>query len=363
MIHNEIKYAKLEDLYLDPLNPRLGRENTGHKVKQSAVIKLMESWKLDELAISFLENNYWPHEALLVVVEKLYDKQRLVVIEGNRRLAALKLLERSIEGSPVSSKWKEIAESGKPDENLFKRIPYILADSRADADAFLGFRHVTGIEEWNPAEKAEFIAKLLNQGLSYDEVRRKIGSKTPTVRRHYIAFRLLRQMEEQGDKIALEEVESRFSVLYLSLRTDGVQKYLHINIKADPKAAHRPVPAKYKKQLVNFARWLFGDEKSPALFTDSRNVDKFGAILESNEAVDYLERNPNPSFERARQIAGGDELELSNLLLAASDNIQQVLAIVHRFKESKRVIAAVSKLRVDAQELFDKFSTEKSASS
>ena len=49
----------------------------------------MRNWVLDELAGSYLENGFWQHEALLVVKEELCGKERLVVVEGNRRLAAL----------------------------------------------------------------------------------------------------------------------------------------------------------------------------------------------------------------------------------------------------------------------------------
>ncbi|MEY2880058.1 MAG: hypothetical protein RLZZ15_2438, partial [Verrucomicrobiota bacterium] len=36
----EIKYASLNDneLFLDPLNPRLGRENTGADLRQDAIL-------------------------------------------------------------------------------------------------------------------------------------------------------------------------------------------------------------------------------------------------------------------------------------------------------------------------------------
>ncbi len=104
---------------------------------------------------------------------------------------------------------------------LFERIPYILVDSRDDVRAFLGYRHVTGIKEWNPAEKAQYIAQLIEKGkLTYDQVMRKIGSKTPTVRQNYFTYRLLLQMEGDED-ISVEHVEEKFSVLYLSLRTTG----------------------------------------------------------------------------------------------------------------------------------------------
>lgn len=355
MIRNEICYADLDQLYLDPFNPRLGRENVGPDIKQGRVLELMQDWTLDELAVSFLESGYWPHEALLVVKDKLYGKQQLVVVEGNRRLAALKILKQTLDGRGPLPKWKEFVKGIKPPPNLFTRIPYILADSRKDVDAFLGFRHVTGIKEWHPAEKAEFIAKLIDeQKLSYEAVMRKIGSNAPTVRQNYIAYRILREMENHQD-ISLESVEKKFSVLYLSLRSSGVQKYLHVDIKAGPQDARKPVPLKYQKQLINFARWLFGDKNTPPLFTDSRNVDKFGEILESEKAVEYLERTPKPNFEYARQISGGDEPELVKLIDAASDNIEQVLSRVHLFKNSKRLGNAVSRLRAGVEELFEKF--------
>src|SRR5437899_723565 len=182
----EIRYEDIENLCLDPLNPRLGRENTGADVSQDKVLSLMEDWTLDELATSFLENGFWPQEALVVVQEKLYGSVHKVVVEGNRRLAALRLLQNAIEGKPVGRK-----------------------------------------------------------------------------------------------------------------RTDGVQKYLRIYINADPAKAKKPVAVSRLRALAHFAQWLFGDEKGPPLFTDSRYVDNFGKVLESPKAVEYLERTPNPSFDFA----------------------------------------------------------------
>ena len=61
-------------------------------------------------------------------------------------------------------------------KKLFTKIPYILADSRQDIESFLGFRHVTGIKQWQPAQKAQYIAKLIDErGMNYEEVMRKIG--------------------------------------------------------------------------------------------------------------------------------------------------------------------------------------------
>jgi len=350
----EIKHATVDELCLDPMNPRLGRGNTGRDVTQAKVMELMKDWTLDELAVSFLQSGFWPQEALVVVREKLYGKMVPVVIEGNRRLAALRYLRDAIEGRPASRKWADIAQAKQPPPRLFEWIPYIEVGSRNEVEAFLGFRHVTGIMEWRPAEKAQFIGRLVEEGFSYEEVMRKIGSKTPTVRQNYIAYRLLLQMEEQED-IAVEKVEDKFSVLYLSLRTEGVQKYLRIDIKANPKRAKQPVPPSRRKAMASFARWLFGDEDREPLFTDSRQVDAFGTILRSAKAVEYLDRTEKPVFEVAFRIAGGDEPETVRLVESAADNVELALSKAHLYTKSADLRRAVERLGADAAQLLRVF--------
>lgn len=354
-IDTELQYAAVDDLYLDPKNIRLGRHNIEKGLSQPQILELMRDWTLDELAVSFIASGFWTHEALLVVRENLGGQQRLVVVEGNRRLAALKHLYQAVTSKPASKQWTDIAKNLKKTDKLFTRIPYLLVASRQQIEAFLGFRHVTGIKEWHPAEKAQFIAQLIEERhMTYDEVMRKIGSKTSTVRQHYISFRLLLQMEDQ-EAISLEHVEEKFSVLYLSLRTNGVQKYLHIDIEAPPSAAKRPVPKSRLNNLANFALWLFGDEKREPIVTDSRQVDDFGSILESKQAVAYLERSDSPSFDTAFRIAGGDEVEITKLIHRAADAIEQALSRSHLYPDSKEMRAAVLRCCKDANQLLKLF--------
>ncbi len=357
-INTELKYASLDDLQLDPKNPRLGRHNIEANLSQEKILDLMKDWTLDELAVSFLESGFWPQEALLVVEEKLYKQPQLVVVEGNRRLAALKLLFDAKNGTSKSSKkWQEIASTGTAE--AFKRlekIPYLKADSRKEIQAYLGFRHVTGIKEWDPAEKAEHIARLIDEHhMTYQQVMRQIGSKTPAVRQNYISYRLLLQMEEDlGDQISVKKVEDKFSVLYLSLRTSGVQKYLQIDIQADPQSAKKPVPQDKLQNLVDYALWLFGDDEREPVVTDSRLVDKFGKVLESPEAVAYLKRSERPVFETAYRLAGGDEAETLQMIERASDNIRQALGTVHYYTGSKDMQKTIERFGRDAAEILNK---------
>lgn len=356
-MHNQIHYAALDELFLDPMNPRLGRFNTGPDVNQERVLELMRDWTLDELAVSFLESRYWPQEAMICVREALYSDEKLVVVEGNRRLAAIRYLRDAFDGRPLTRKWQALIEGFHRPDELFQRIPYILADAREDVDAFLGFRHVTGIKEWKPAEKAEYIAKLIDErGMSYEDVMRAIGSKTDPVRRNYIAFRMLKQLEELDEEdISVPHVEDRFSILYLSLREPGIQEFLGVDVRAKPAEAARPVPDEKSGNLANFVRWLFGTDKQDPLFTDSRNVTKFGKLLESPAAVEYLETTDRPSFELAIQKAGAEEPELVELVKAATDNVEQALSRVHLYRDSVDLQKAVDRFGRSATELLRKF--------
>ena len=361
-ISTELQYATLDNLYLDAKNPRLGRHQMDANLSQEEILEMMNDWVLDELAISYLESGFWTHEALLVVKESPDGEQRLVVVEGNRRLAALIYLRQAMKGKPISKKWdllvKNIDEGKfKELEELFGHIPYIQIDSRQEVESFLAFHHdATGIKQWAPEQKAQYITKLIDErGMSYEEVMRKIGSTaSSTIRQYYVSYRLLLQMETCLEDFSVERTEGRFSVLYLSLRMLSVQRYLGINLSADPKAVQMPVPKTHIDALANFAIWLFGSQQQPPLFADSRYLDNFGTILENPEAVQYLENSKKPNFDHAFQLARGDESEIISLINGAGDNIAIALSRIHRYKDSPEMQRAVKRLAVDFKELLDR---------
>ena len=124
---------------------------------------------------------------------------------------------------------------------------------------------------------------------------------------------------------------------------------------ADPETAKRPVPKDHLKNLKNFALWLFGNDKKPPLFEDSRQASQFDTILKSEEAVRYLELAENPRFDYALQLAGGDELETIELINKASYSIRLSLSHIHHHKNSQEVQRAVKGLIVDFKELLNRF--------
>ncbi len=348
-----IQYTSLDKFFLDPRNPRLGRSAHAQSLPQDEIYNRMRDWSLEELATSFLESGFWAHEAVLCAIEEIDGEDQLVVIEGNRRIAALKRLQNTFDGADGSKKWADLINGLDRPDGLFKDVPYILLGDRSDVDAFLGFRHVTGIKEWAPPEKAQFIAKLIDErGLSYREVMRKIGSKTPVVERSYIAYRILIQMENI-EGLSVEEVEKRFSVLFLSLRSKSVQNFLGVSEKfgVEPAKVNPPVGDNYIPQLLEYSRWLFGDAETPPVVTDSREVDKFATVLASEEGLQYLRTVRSPSLEKAFVIAGGDQEEIYELVSTAAYNLQEALSSIHLYKDDERLIAVSKRLVANAEQI------------
>jgi hypothetical protein len=241
-----------------------------------------------------------------------------------------------------------------PPEGLFDRVPVLHADSRDDIEAYLGFRHVTGIKEWAPAEKAAYIARLVDRGMDYVQVMRAIGSKTPTVRQNYIAYRIFVQLEGLED-INISLVEQRFSLLSLALREQGVQAFLGVNIQADPPEARVPIPNDKLDNLRLFIVWVFGTDERDPLFTDSREMGKFAKVLLSEIAVDYLTHARKPTLEAAMEKAGTDHEEVLARIQAATDEIELALSTVHLYANREVIQKAVGRLLQGIQVMLRSF--------
>ncbi len=356
-ISTKLEYEKVENLFLDPLNPRLGRHRASLDTSQDELLKRMRTWTLEEIANSYLASGgFWTYEPLIAVRDQLYGKTCLIVVEGNRRLAALKYLQQAINGEPISRKWAEMIQEAKVPDGLFEQVPYILVSTRAEVKAFLGFRHVTGIKQWDADEKAAFIAKLIDDdGMSYSEVARRIGSTEPTVRQNYIAYRLLLQAESTIEEFEPERADTRFAVLYMTLRTVGAREYLHVNINAKPEQSRDPVPQEYLENLRYFVQWLFGTHDIPQLVTDTRQVEDFATILQNEDAVSYLKTSQEPKLDIAYRIAGGDENVIIHYVRDAAQNIELALMRAHSFKNSEELQKAVHRLGDDVIQLLSVF--------
>ncbi len=177
----EVQDWPVERLLLDSTNPRLP-ESLDER-DQLALLRFFEQeYDLEELGWSMAEKGYFNEEPLLTVTDPIEESRR-IVIEGNRRLAALRLLTDPRARDAIGKRlWYQLAESAA-DQDL-SSVPTRNYASKADLLEYLGFRHVSGLLQWSADAKARFVHTLvIEHGYSFQKAARVIGSRQDAIRR------------------------------------------------------------------------------------------------------------------------------------------------------------------------------------
>lgn len=185
------------NLQLDPDNPRI--PDSGKDLSQRDIIAdLLENDKVHDLARSIVTNGYYPVERLITVAEK----GKKYVLEGNRRLAALKLL-LSPESAP--HKWERRIRtlSNSIDANSIRKVRVIEAPSREAAAPVIMSRHTrTQIETWTPIMQAKFYNNLVGNGMEINDIAeqyRVAASEVATALRRYTMYTIACSLELPDD--------------------------------------------------------------------------------------------------------------------------------------------------------------------
>ena len=101
----EIKLLPVSDLAFDLKNPRLAEFDIVDR--EADIIKVLwDTMDVQELVLSIAASGYFKHEPVIVCRER----GRNVVIEGNRRLAAVKLMLRPRIRNELNAKIPEISK-------------------------------------------------------------------------------------------------------------------------------------------------------------------------------------------------------------------------------------------------------------
>lgn len=158
------------NLHLDAKNPRLGRETTS-RAPREIIQYLFEHDKALVVADSIATRGYFPNEPLLAIKED----GRHVVVEGNRRLAALKALrEPGLLDGALRSKVERLSK--RIDSSRIARVPVTIAPSRRATDRQMAGRHIERpVLAWQVENRASFILEKLEEGYDNDALRDDLG--------------------------------------------------------------------------------------------------------------------------------------------------------------------------------------------
>jgi len=241
---------------LDPNNPRIPASLHG-KNEEEIIEHLIDTASIIELIDSIGENDFFPGEPIILVE----NGDRYTVVEGNRRVTALKLLQKPDKATILTKKIQKAVDNA---EHKPKRVESLIANNRDDIYKFLGFRHITGVKNWNALEKARYLFSLneklilkkpdITKKELYLELARAIGSKSPNVARSLAAYNLYLDIEEHNFyKIKdLNDTTLHFVNISDSLTKKNLRDFLGVDLDEDS-----PTENLNSKNLKEWTHWLF----------------------------------------------------------------------------------------------------------
>jgi hypothetical protein len=309
-------------LDFDRNNPRFTQ-----RIAQGPVDELLQRFVRDERLLEIVESignhGFFPGEPLLVVSS---GKERYRVVEGNRRLAALKLLTRELNPPIGRTSIEEAVEAAsvRPE-----KVACLEFDDEDEILRYLGFRHITGIKAWSALQKARYADRMYQQYKSMPEseglrlLARETGSRRDTVGQMLTALRLYDRAEERnffGLTIEPEQIE--FSVLGTALSYSALTEFLGLASRNDLK-----IKGLNESALEELFDWLFvvaGRAKS--VVGDSRNLRKLAAVVSSKTAIKELRKTGN--LDQAYELSSGPEEALAVTMRAALNRLETAHSLV-----------------------------------
>jgi hypothetical protein len=316
----DLKKVSPDELYLDPTNPRLAGLRLGLDDQEKVLAVLWKERAVNEVVDSIAANGYWQHEVLFAARES----GKLVVIEGNRRLAAVKLLRSADLCKKIGAAGVPVLPVAEQKAKGLDELPVYECPRERIWD-FVGFKHVNGPQDWDSIAKAQYVARVHNEfRIALSEIASKIGDRHDTVKRLYRGLMVVDQAESEGAFTRDDCWAKRFafSHLWTGLGYAGIQRFL--GLSADKGFSPNPVPKGHVSQLGELCTWLYGSrkqQKRPVVQSQNPDLRYLDEVLQSGKGVAAL-RLGMP-LDVCLKLSRGDERLLREALVAAEQALKE----------------------------------------
>ena len=284
---SEIKVS-LDQLLLDPNNPRfseLGEDlitipegrYAEEKIQNNTYEKMKaDGFDVSELKDTIKQNGFLPMDRIVLRKWKNSkpEKEMFVVVEGNRRVTSLKWL------MSLNDDGKETFDEEQI--NNFTKLPALLLDDNVDhSDAVLilpGLRHVSGVKEWGPYQKAKAVYALRVKGMQPQEAAQSLGLSTRAANKFYKCFQALEQMkanEEYGEYAH----PKLFSYFEETFKVSSVSNWLNWS-EQDGLFIN-------KQRLSDFYSWIIPDPESDGeqKLPEAKSLRSLAKIIDDEHAM------------------------------------------------------------------------------
>ena len=342
------KKVEVKKLNFDQDNPRYSSDKgLPHETDEEIAVYLNETSDLGELLQSISTSGYVDIEPLIVMGQG----SKLIVLEGNRRLAALKILGDNEFASRCRINVPPVASNI---EKTLREVSVYRVNQRSEARDFIGFKHINGAHRWDSIAKARYAADWLNEerkkggdGLSLQEIARRMGDRHSTLQRMVNGYYVLEQAESEG-LFSIEDREQgkqfSFSHLYTALARPGYQKYLGIEKNAslaEPKP--KPIAKESYSNLRQLLLWLFGSDSDsmPAVIrSQNPHIKQLGEILDNPKARRIMQESNN--LARAYAEVDPPQKQFEQRLVEAHEAVEESLKKVSAFDGSDSILLDIA---------------------
>jgi DNA-binding CsgD family transcriptional regulator len=267
-----------------------------------------------ELIDSISDNGYLPIEPMIVY--KGPSQSKYTVLEGNRRLAALKILQnekiaRELNMSVPKLDVKKLRTTEK--------IKVFRVKDPLDARAYIGFKHINGPQRWDAYAKAKFATKwykdFRKEGKTIEDVARQLGDNNDTVR-SYVGSVLILEQAENNDIYNIKEKTNRgkfaFSHLYTALDRPEYREFLGLKQGWNTEPSDNPIHKKDLGKLREVLVYMFGskhDNKPALIQSQNPDIRKLGIVLSNEVSLMKIRNGSDLETAYLNTLNSGDALE------------------------------------------------------
>jgi len=325
----QIKDVPLELLLLDADNPRLA-SGAGGNLQKELLRVLWNEMAVDELALSIAANGFFRYEPLFVIPQASHETENVkyVVLDGNRRLAAVLLLRDDKLREELRA--ADLPKLSVNQKAKLATLPVLIFKSREALWEYLGFHHINGPQPWDSFSKAQYVAHVYeNYDVPLEKFAGKIGDRHATVKRLYRGYNLLQQAESMAGFDKEDRVRNRFYFSHLYTAADQPEFQKFLGIDADKLLRPNSVPRSKLAELQELMIWLYGSKsagKEPVVHTQNPDLNILREVISKPNARAAL--RAGFSLERAHEIGMGDKRRFREALTGAKEELQQAKGTV-----------------------------------
>lgn len=257
----------VDELFLDQQNIRLPISNA----TQSALIQdLFSNEEAFELVKSYIQNGVFPDEFPIVTKER----SKFIVIEGNRRLAALKALNEPDIVPAYKEKIKALGSS------KITRIRVVVAPNREAAIKHIANKHTINYRRsWKPLRQAYFYKSQLENGKKIQELKENYPEHDVPKFIRMLEMHHLAKCEPFEDTSILEKIhdERKFPITNLERMYENpyVQQAFGFSFDTNGKFKGKIEPIEFRKGFRKLVEDVAIGEIDSRKTNNSKQIQKY----------------------------------------------------------------------------------------